>query len=381
MDSSQLPIQVVTRLAMGLIEQYEQTVQGDAPPITSLNPLLKTGLEQLCVICLSKGVMPPQHHKEVVEWLHQPVEEWSGAVGSLMAEAGLYDSLLFRGVPTDFAYDLKARLSEGEIEIEIQDLPFKEIIQYCRDKQLDEQYVSARLFLVEHSYLPTGTHVISQNLDWEQGLCEKLVACYERIPISARVVREGVESVALCPQCGWVMDWQTSPHTQVAQCFSDLCLKLNEQVRKKPRWVSYFPEAMRTTRGIQRSIVAPERSLLKLKSDLEELDRDIQCQLWPHFDSYDLLLKLPSGKRIAVDMKDYSDPAHLATVLKEFRQYPEWDSCYYIFPDYRSSGTYWKRFKAAWSRRCKVNPNLKSISVQFAGAFLKTIRKEVMGDK
>ncbi len=383
MNQAPPPLQVATYLAVGLVKQHEQTIQRQAPPITNPNSFLKTGLEQLAVLCLWKGIRPPCYHKQVVEWLHTPVEDWPEPISTSLTQEGLEGPLLFLGTPTDLAYDLIHQLGETntdtQINIEIQDLPFKQILRYCREKQLADQYVQARLFLVENPYLPTGTHVIQSNLNWDNEVGKLLAACYQPIPISCRFPRNNQNQVAFCPRCGWVLEWQLSAYTQVAHCYSDICSRLNERISQPNQWELYQPEAMRTTQSTQKSIVAPERPLLDLKAQLEKIGAT--CHLWPQFDNYDLLVKLPSGKPFAVDMKDYSCSVKLVNVLKPFARTPSWDRCYYVIPDYRKQGNYWKKLKATWDKQCKADPSLKTIGVLFAKDFIKLVRKEIGGKK
>lgn len=381
MSFSPSPLQVIIRLAVGLVEQHERSLRQTASPITSPNRTLKTGLEQLSVLCLRGGILPPWHHKEVVEWLHLPLDQWAGDIGMQSSEAGLTDSLLFAGVPTDLTYELVARLGDGHTSLELQDLPFKKIMQYCRDQQLSEQYVRARQFLVENRCLPNGTHIIGQNLDWDDDVSRALIECYELIPLRCRVRRDDQHDwVAFCPRCGWVLEWHRSRYTEQASCYSDLCGSLVERIHQPSQWAKYQPEMMRTTRGIQRFIAAPEIALLKLKADLESLGGI--CHLWPHFDNYDLLVELPAlDRRIAIDMKDYTSPVYLAEALDSFQRYPAWDECYYVFPDYRKRGDYLKQFKTAWRRRCKANLSLNTIGINFAADFLKYVRQQLGGQQ
>lgn len=352
---------VLTRIAVGLVEQQEHITKRTALPITSSNEHIKSGLEQLSVLCISHKTMPPLHHKEVVNWLHQPVEDWPG-VGKLMADANLFGSLLFLGQPTDLAYELSERMRSGSNpEIEIQDLPFKDILNYCSENKLDEQYVKARLFLVQNSYLQWGTTIINRDLDWEPKIRSLLCATYERIPLACRVKQQnGVEQIALCPRCGWPLEWQGSSRLR-AVCYSDLCTQLVDDINTPEKWVSYHPESMRTIRGIQASVVAPERSLIQLRDSLLKLGLD--CSLWPSIDNYDLMIKFPTGEVWAVDMKDQANPRELAWSLKPFKQFPAWNKAFYIFPDYRYKGKYKKVFKAVWDVRCQSDSTLNDIKV------------------
>lgn len=357
------PIRIATRLAVGLVEVQKQVVAGAALPVTSPQPQLRAGLEQLSVLCLAQGVRPPAHHQEVVQWLHTPMEKWLG-LETVMEAAGLSGALLFHGFPTEQAYDL-ARHVEGHTNLEIDDLLFKGILEYCQQNRLEEQYTNARQFLVEHSWLQHGTHSINSNLDWDKPVVEGLSASYEHIPLKARRMIDGTELVALCPRCGWTLEW----YGDYASCYSDLCGRLIERIHRPERWVPYHPEMVRVNRGVQQYVVAPEQQLLVLKTALEKMGA--ACKLWVAVDSYDLWVQFPSGLRWAIDLKDYSNPSRLASAFKPFKRYPEWDQCFYVIPDYRKTGSYNKQLQAAWKAKRQNEPDLQGIEVCYIKQLLK----------
>lgn len=313
-----LPQQILSRLAVGLIATRKQVVEKVANPITLPHPQLKLGLEQLAALCISHGVRPPSHHQEYVQWLHQSVEDWS-VLGATMASCNLFGSLLFSGIPTDFAYELANRVAGEDTETEIQDLPFKDVLSYCKAGRREKEYTGARLFIVEHPYLAEGKQLIYDRMEWDSTLCELLTACYEPVPPAARVVKEGREWIAFCPRCGWTLEW-VGRHQQYATCYSDLCSRLFPRLQTDCQWNPYRPGTMRTTPGIQKSIVAPERSLLTLKQQLDEAGA--KTLLWCGVDNYDLWAQLPNGQRLAIDLKDYSNPADLALALEPFKKLP-----------------------------------------------------------
>lgn len=306
-------------------------------------------------------------------WLHQPVEEWDG-LGAMMSSSNLFGSLLFSGVPTDFAYELVDRITGEDPETEIQDLPFKEILSYCKAGQKEAEYTDARLFIVERSYLAEGKQLIYDHMEWDSTFCELLVACYEPIPPVARVLKDGREWIARCPRCGWTLEW-LGRHQQYAICYSDLCSRLFPRLQTECEWIPYRPGAWRTTSGIQKSIVAPERILLTLKQQLDEVGAE--TLLWCGVDNYDLWAKLPNGQRFAIDLKDYSNPADLASVLKPFKNYPEWDEAYYVIPDYRHNPHYMKRFQAVWKQRQSENKALKNIHVKSVRQLMQLTKKRL----
>lgn len=365
------PTQVATRLAVGVVELQKQIVAGNSLPVTSPQPQFRAGLEQLSVLCLAHSVRPPAHHQETVQWLHTPMEQWLG-LESTMATAGLSGALLFHGVPTEYAYDLAFRV-EGDSNLEIDDLLFKDILEYCQQNRLESQYTNARQFLVEHSYLQQGTHLINSNLDWDKPIADLLCAIYERIPLKARVSKNGTEMVALCPRCGWTLEW----YGDYASCYNDLCGRLVERIHPPDRWIPYHLEMVRVNRGVQQYVVAPERMLLVLKSALEQMGAT--CELWVAVDSYDLWVQFPSGVRWAIDLKDYSSPTRLASAFKPFKRYPEWDECFYVIPDYRKVGNYNKQLQVAWKARYQREPELQDIKICYVKQILKKAERVAGG--
>ncbi|MEH1945332.1 MAG: hypothetical protein V7L01_34670 [Nostoc sp.] len=367
--------QAVTRIAVGLVEQQEQISNRIALPITSANKHIKSGIEQLSVLCIRHKIMPPRHHKEVVDWFHRRLEDWPGVLGEFMQEMDFTEPLLFFGRPTDLTYELAERVNQGyEPELEIKDLPFKDILELCTRKRLDHQYVKARLFLVQHSYLEWGTREINRDLEWDLEVRELIRASYEPIPVSCRIMRNGYEQIALCPRCGWPLAWQNHARPR-AFCYSDLCSRLVERINYPEKWIPYHSESLRTNRGIQASVVAPEQMLVQLHNTLEA--KGLTCQLWPNVDNYDLYIKFPSGITWAIDFKDYSSPRHIALELKPFKQSPYWDKAFYIFPDYRNTTRYNKIFYSIWQEQCQQNSNLSRIEVLFLKKFLAKVDREL----
>lgn len=338
--------QIVTHLAIGLLRQDLAIQNGTASPVTFLDEQLQWGWDKLAFFCLKHGVSPPRHLPELVAWLHQPIEEWA-EIGPLFAAAELYSPLLHYGLPGDLCNELSRDMHLSvNAEIEIHDLAFKQILEYCKVHYLPEQYTMARRFLVEDPYLPHGCIAITRNPAWDNNIRKWLKEAYEPIPMICRREINGQDYVALCPRCGWPLVWRTE---NKATCYSSLCEKLIGHLHETARWEPAVPEATRTTLGIQYSVVGPERPLLDLYRRLGE-DFGLKCELWPEVDNYDLYVEFPDGERWAVDMKDVENPIKLATDIQPFKSVPEWDKAFFIFPQHRYNHDYLRTFRAIWAK-------------------------------
>lgn len=338
--------QVATHLSVGILRLDHAMQQGTAAPVTLLDEQLQWGWDKLALLCRKYGRAGPRHVHELVAWLHQPLETWD-TVGPLFDAAGLSGALLYYGTPSELCDELSRGMHlAADLERELHDLAFKEILDYCQAKHLSEQYTLARRFLVEHPYLPEGGILISANSLFDSEIRKWLLQAYEQIPLVCCRKMEGQNCIALCPRCGWPLEWRTQRRDQ-ARCYGELCNRLVSNLHDPPQWEQVLPEAMRTTRGIQASVVAPEKPLLQLfRLFMDRLG--LLCELWPEVDSYDLLVVFPDGERWAVDMKDIEKPAGFARDLLPFRSLPQWDRAFFLFPEHRRRPGYLQTFRTHW---------------------------------
>lgn len=153
-----------------------------------------------------------------------------------------------------------------------------------------------------------------------------------------------------CPHCGWTLVWKRdgSAHCHEDGVCTDL-YSLTDYDDDKEHQVPYHPDMVRTKEGIQRYVVAPEISLKQMYDALQR-EWNIQCDLFPNFDSYDLVVKMPNGNHWAVDVKDWRNAVSLAIGVSQtpFRYLPEWDKAFYIFPTYRATQSYLNEFRNYW---------------------------------
>lgn len=337
--------QIITHLAIGLLRQDDAIQRGVASPVTFLDEQLQWGWDKLAFLCLKHGVTPPRHLPDLVSWLHQPVEDWP-EIGEIFAAADLYGSLLNFGMAGELCNELSRDMHLSfDPEIEIHDLAFKQIRDYCKANHFAEQYSLARRFLVENPYLPYGEITISRDSTFDKNIRRWLKEAYERVPLFCRRKVDEEDCVVLCPRCGWPLVWRIKKAT----CYSPICERVVGKLSEAVCWEPIAPEAMRTKFGIQHSVVGPERPLLDLYHKLSP-DFDLKCELWPEIDNYDLYIELPNDERWAVDMKDVENPTRLASEIHPFRSVPEWDKAFFVFPQHRRNPDYMRTFRATWAR-------------------------------
>lgn len=340
--------QVATHLAVGLLRQNQAIADGTAGPVTTLDEHLQWGWDKLALVCLRANVAAPRHLADLVAWLHRPLEDWD-ALGTLFASVELRGPLLYFGQPSEVC-DILGRDMHlaADPDRELDDVPFKEILAHCQAQHLTEAYTAARLFLVKHPYLPVGRIEITSNPEFDDEIRSWLLECYEPVPATSRRQRDGQEVIALCPRCGWPLEWRIADQS-AAQCYGELCLRVAPSLQHPQTWQAVSPEAWRTKRGIQASVVGPELALWGLSISLAQ-EYGLTCRLWPEVDSYDLYVEC-AGERWAIDMKDVFSPAWLAANVKPFRHLPEWDRAFFLFPDHRrQQAGYLQTFLSRWTR-------------------------------
>ncbi|KYQ87954.1 MULTISPECIES: hypothetical protein [Thermoactinomyces] len=360
--------EVLIHLAAGVIYQEEKLKQHTYKPVTELEPSLQRAWDRLTLFCYTQEADPPKHFPELIEWLHCPVEKWEG-VGDIFKELQLSGSILFYGSPTELCIELgKDYVGSSDLEREIQDRPMKEILKYCYDNYLVDEYSKARRFLVENPFLTRGIPEILDYYNWDSKIQSLLIQCYQPIPPICLRYDKQQKYIALCPRCGWALEWKNN---QYAQCYSDLCGRIINI--HDATFLECPQEAMRTIRGIQYSTVGPEKPLLNLYNLLTEKLK-LNVELWPEIDLFDLYIEFPDGEFWAVDMKDIFNPRNLARIEnrkeKSFSTVLLWEKAFFVFPTYRRKPGYLEVFKQTW----KGQENCDAI---FVDDFIKQVKERL----
>ncbi|MDO4437573.1 MAG: hypothetical protein Q4B77_06470 [Coriobacteriaceae bacterium] len=113
---------------------------------------------------------------------------------------------------------------------------------------------------------------------------------YESAPNDARI----------CPACGWTMTRQRLQ----TMCMSVECAK-GVDATSFERLPKLAPDSLRLRRGIMRFIAKPGKLELEIARNVQKTG--LAFELWPAFDSCDILVTLPDGRTIAIDAKDHKN--------------------------------------------------------------------------
>jgi hypothetical protein len=355
--------EILTFFAVGLVRQCVAIYQGQPKAVTELDSHLRAGWEKLSFQSYADGLTPPLTLSDLVAWLHKPLAEW----GIALPEGWADKTLLQDAVPTDFCDKLGTELANvNDLRLEMQDASFRELHKYCRDLGDTALYSAMREFLIQNPILDDLVPAIQQDRRWPSEVRNLLRRCFESIPAACIKKHDGQEWIAVCPHCGWTLAWAgDTPFCHRG----GVCESVYGEGFEGLAWRSYDSAMCRTTEGIQRYVVAPEVPLLTLRDDLTKL-HGVRCELFPHFDAYDMLISLPNGKKWAVDMKDHRDSARLGRTLKPFSTVPAWDKAFVVFPQHRKDRDYLNRFKNHWKRA-------KNEDVCFADELMRDVRKVV----
>ncbi len=326
-------------LSVGLLQQSKQIDEGKISPVTILNEHLQRGWEQYSYQCFSAGKIPPMTLVELIGLLHRPLMEWPALDQHVITANG---PLLENGYPSDTCEAYGADLVDAQIlDLELEDRYFRALFDACKHHGDPAQYASSRECLVRHRILDDPLASLAADGNWPALIRASLKNCYEKVPRAC--VREG--TVTLCPHCGWTLEWQKG----TASCHpGGICADLCGNFDQADETISYHPMLMRTRAGIQRYVVAVELALINFYDKLRA-EWGARCELYPEFDTFDLLITFSNGQRWAVDFKDYHRARRLAIALNE-KPFPftGWDRAFYVFPDYRACPDYLNEFGNYW---------------------------------
>ncbi len=306
-------------VASGLMALAQQANSGQA--LSLPYPVsLQRGLDRLVVTSLLQRVAIPQSVPDLLDWCRRPLATWQLA---LLPEAiGPGERLLDRHLPTMACEAWACASSDVEAELTEKSL-FASVYSTCRSADLPQAYVAFWLFLIENPVLTEfelHQHSLKPDL---RLLTDQLHEVFEPAPLAHS--QDG--RFYCCPTCGSLL-LRVAHGGQI--CEDERCRRKNSS--RKGRTISTREGVLWLKRGPRRFIAAPGRAELRLARRLEKLE--LQVDLWPNYDAYDLRVTFPDEEAWAVDVKDWANPFLLARKAKPI-PLEDCRKAFFVFPDER----------------------------------------------
>jgi hypothetical protein len=239
-----------------------------------------------------------------------------------------------------------------------------EVLDTCRALDAPESYEAFRRLLIENPTLTYAEHVTERARMELMPVVDLLDRCYETA--SARLRRD--DHYAQCAWCGCLLrpigqdDWR---------CDLDRCRARTTKVSRlidanTPGGVLHLRLPLRTF------VTGPGLFELDLETKLHKCGLDVE--MWPKFDTYDLLITFPDGARWAVDVKDYANPRVLGRKFAGIPSDPPRDQAFLVVPDYRRTGDkqYLEKFRTA--RESAGRPPL---ALRFVKKFMRDVDRRL----
>lgn len=289
-------------------------------------PTVQRALDQLVLLCLRRGTKPPGSVPEMTRWARiRPVAQWPLD----LFDAEVTDDQLLvdpdTGTPTQFCLEWAMSTADPTAE-QFENLLMGEAISACRAAQAPDAYTAFRRLLIERPVLTSAQLAeLSGDVDLHPVL-EIIRKCYE--PAPAANLRDSRYSA--CKRCGCLL----VPLTRGGfRCELDRCKRdgAHEIGSTLPAHEGGGVHHLR--RPLRVFITGPGLAEVDLERALTKLH--LQPQMWPHFDAYDLRIKLPGGQVWAIDVKDRANPALLGRTTAPFRSTPPFTNAFLVIPEYR----------------------------------------------
>jgi hypothetical protein len=262
---------------------------------------LQRALDRLSVMCIASGKQPPRSVADLLRWCQLPLGMWEMPLAG--DEADDATRLIVGGQPSRECLEWAIAASDVEGEFREQRVVY-EALDVCRAKDRPDVYVAFRELLISKpamSELDLATELSRADLSL---VASQVQQAYESAPPEAF---GGGQAVA-CGRCGNLL---LPGFRGELQCAEPDCTKATLPGRTFPvvegvRWAG---------REIRTWICAPGRAELRIRDRLAA--RGVRAGLWPDFDSADLEITFPDGKRWWADVKTWASPVQLALRLKQ----------------------------------------------------------------
>lgn len=256
----------------------------------------------------------------------------------------------------------KLATNSGNPEREIEEnIGYEMLMGICRDRlDGDGLYRAWRRMVIENPVISGYAAIIANpGLADVERVDEIVEAFYQRIPDSIAVNGQ----LSICTVSGTILrrvgdsSGTTRFHTECRD--PEAIRRANAGVYETRR---YRPGMMQLRRAFRTYWCLPGQAELELERRFRE--KGWQTILWPNLDRVDLVATSPSGRCLAIDVKDYLSPNALAARFKGFKEFAADHECYLVIPDYirEVDGRFEARFEAFRASLGRDDVKLRTVS-------------------
>lgn len=318
--------ELLSWLSRGLLAVSDLYHSNEMIPYPLPDPLPRV-FHHLAVRQMWKKKHFPTTLLELWAWAHQPLVKLGLELPPGVDPA---KPLLENGLPTAQCEDL-AELAGKETSPAAQysSKLMNEVMDLCQTLNAPHTYVAFRQLLITSPVL-TAAELERCLCDNGLGsLAQQVKKAYLMAPHFA--ARQGY--LETCPRCNNLL-MPTS--TQQWVCVDAFCRHRQTGYQKAAKRFPVEKNVLWLHPGLRRYVAVPGQTEVRLWKRLCRMQ--IEVELWPDFDAYDLRLVFQDGEVWAVDVKDWGNPVALAREINNqrgMRQFPHWNRAFWVFPDHR----------------------------------------------
>jgi hypothetical protein len=345
--------EMLLNFAAGLVAVQEQ-MDSHGHPHAPYPAELQRGLDIAAWLNISAGHSYPVTLADLLVCAGKPVYQWCPQLEGPLADEYYASHLLEDLDVTRDCLGLAARLRQDP-EHEL----FRLLMRCCEEAGAAGQdlYAAWRRTVIElpvaggYTQLLTRERVFMQHLE----LTQKLInGFYTRLP--AVHVTKG--KVHLCPATGTRLRriggrWVTEMRDEAVQ---------RHLQREGPIELDYTPDVLELKRAARLYWTLPGWHELQLRETATNMGWDVE--LWPKFDTVDLILRERGGsRRYAIDVKDHLSAQSLARSFERFKGYKSHIRLI-VVPDYLENlnPEYRKTFTRARASYAKEKVEIATVS-------------------
>jgi len=265
---------------------------------------------------------PPTNLYDFIQLLYKPFESWG--IKAMKDLFPLDASFLIEGygVSAEIEDFIDMYISPEENDQSV----VKQILIYCREGDLDNEYRTVRLLLSNKKNAVITAFKLKQLLDTikDETLRQMVKKCYEEI-------LQPIQNYRKCPHCGWTLSYQNGRWL----CNKESICRYFTSFERLERFSNEYEDSRvyRLIPGIQRYTLLTGIIENEIFMKLKKYDSII----YPEIDRYDIAITT-GGRTIHIDVKDYKSPVMLAHFFNEkpqneLEKYQE--NVFVLVPNYR----------------------------------------------